>query len=74
MKCELRSKNKGGGFHGSFEIEMANHNSNVIRKKAEKALPYEDLTRETRRVWNIRTNVIPLIRSASATISKSLNT
>ena len=51
---------------------MTNHNSNEIRKKAEKTLQYEDLTRETRRVWNIKTNVIPLIRGPSATISKSL--
>jgi len=51
---------------------MTNHNSNVMRKNAEKTLRYEDLTRETRRVWNIKTNVIPLIRGPSATISKSL--
>jgi hypothetical protein len=69
-------KIKGGGglihFHGSFEIEMANHNSNVIRKKAETTSRHEDLTRETRYVWNIKTNVIPLIREASTAISKSL--
>ena len=51
---------------------MAHHNSNVIWKKAEKTLRYLNLTRETRRVWNIKTNVVPSIRGASANISKSL--
>lgn len=74
MICELLSKNRGEGdlehFYGSFEIETANHN-NEIRRIAEKTLRYVNLTRETRRMWNIKTNVIQIIRAASAAISTS---
>jgi hypothetical protein len=45
---------------------------NVIKKKeAEKILKYKDLTIEIQLMWNIKTNVIPVIRGATETISKS---
>jgi hypothetical protein len=44
---------------------------NVIKKEAEKILKYRDLTTEIQRMWNIKTNVIPVIIEATATISKS---
>jgi hypothetical protein len=40
----------------------------VIKKEAEKILKYKDLTIE---MWNVKTNVIPVIIGATGTISKS---
>ena len=44
---------------------------NVIKKEAEKILKCKDLTREIRRMWNVKTKVIPVITGATGTISKS---
>jgi hypothetical protein len=44
---------------------------NVIKKEAEKILKYKDLTVEIQRMWNVKTNVIPVIIGATGTISKS---
>jgi hypothetical protein len=44
---------------------------NVIKKEAEKILKCKDLTIEIQRMWNVKTNVIPLIIGATGTISKS---
>jgi hypothetical protein len=44
---------------------------NVIKKEAEKFLKYEYLTIEIQRLWNVKTNVIPVIIGATRTISKS---
>jgi hypothetical protein len=53
-------------------IEVAiSGDTNVIKKEAEKILKYEDLTIEIQRMWNVKTKVIPLIISATGTISKS---
>jgi len=45
---------------------------NVIKKEAEKILKYKDLIIEIQRMWNVETNVIPVIIGATGTISKSL--
>jgi hypothetical protein len=45
---------------------------NVIQKEAEKILKYKDLTIEIQRRWNVKTRMIPVIRRATGTISKSL--
>ena len=45
---------------------------NVIKKVAEKIVKYKDLTTETRRMWNVKTNVMPVIIGATLTVSKSL--
>jgi hypothetical protein len=44
---------------------------NVITKETEKILKYKDLTIEIQCMWNVQTNVIPLIIGATAIISKS---
>jgi hypothetical protein len=44
---------------------------NVIKKEADKILKYEDLTVEIQRMWNVNTEVIPVIIGATGTISKS---
>jgi hypothetical protein len=44
---------------------------NVIKKEAEKILKYEDLRIEIQRMWNVTTKVIPVIKGATGTISKS---
>ena len=44
---------------------------NVIKKEAEKILKYKDLTIEIQRMWNVKTNMIPLIIGATGTIPKS---
>jgi hypothetical protein len=44
---------------------------NVIKKEAEKILKYKDLTIEIQRMWNVKTNVMPVIIGATGTISKS---
>ena len=41
------------------------------RKEAEKILKCKDLTIEIQRMWNVKTNVIPVIIGATGTISKS---
>jgi hypothetical protein len=44
---------------------------NMIKKEAEKILKYKDLTIEIQSMWNLKTNVIPVIIGATGTISKS---
>jgi hypothetical protein len=43
----------------------------VIKKEAEKILKYKHLTIEIQRMWNVNTNVIPVIIGATGTISES---
>jgi len=45
---------------------------NVIKKEAEKILKYKDLVTEIQCIWNMKTKVIPVIKGATGTISKSL--
>jgi hypothetical protein len=44
---------------------------NVIKKEAEKILKYKDLITEIQRMWNVKTQVTPVIIGATGTISKS---
>jgi hypothetical protein len=43
---------------------------NVIKKEAEKILKYKELTIEIQCMWNVKTNVIPVV-GETGTISKS---
>jgi len=45
---------------------------NMFKKEAEKVLKYKDLTIEIQHMWNVKTNVIPVIIGATGTISKSV--
>jgi hypothetical protein len=45
----------------------------VKKKAAEKILKYKDLTTEIQNMWNVKTNVIPVITGANKTISKSFS-
>jgi hypothetical protein len=42
-----------------------------VLKETEMILKYKDLTTEIQRMWNVNTDVIPVIIGASGTISKS---
>jgi hypothetical protein len=41
---------------------------NVIKREDEKILKYKDLTTEIKRMWKVKTRVIPVIIGATATI------
>jgi hypothetical protein len=42
-----------------------------MKKEDEKILIYKDLTVEIQRMWNVKTNVIPVIIGATGTISNN---
>jgi hypothetical protein len=50
-----------------IDVEISG-DRNVIKKEAEKILKYKDLIIETQRMWNVKTNVIPIITGATGTI------
>jgi hypothetical protein len=55
-------------------IDVANlGDRNVIKKESEKILKHKNLTIEIQHMWNVKTNVIPVIIWATGTISKSFS-
>jgi len=52
------------------DVTISGHR-NVIKKEVEKILNCKDLTIEIQSMWNVKTKVIPVIRGATGTISKS---
>jgi hypothetical protein len=55
----------------SFNNNNNNNNNNATKKQAEKILIYKDLTVEIQRMWNVKTNLIPVIIGATGTISNN---
>ena len=47
---------------------------NEIKKEGEKILKNKDLITEIQRMWNVEAKVIPEIKGATGTISKTLST
>ena len=47
---------------------------NVIKKASEKMLKYKHLTLEIQPMWNVKAKVKPVIKGATGTISKSVQT
>jgi hypothetical protein len=45
---------------------------NLIKKEAKKILKHENLIIEIQRMWNVKEKLIPVIKGATGTISKSL--
>ena len=45
---------------------------NLMKKKAENILKYKDLTIEIQRIWNIQTEVIPVIIGVRENIYKTI--
>ena len=43
---------------------------NVMKKEAKKITKYKGLKTETQRMWNVKTNVLPVIIGATGTISE----
>ena len=41
---------------------------NVVKTAAEEILKYKDLTIEIRRMWNVKTKAIPLIKGANRAV------
>jgi hypothetical protein len=52
-------------------IDVAISGDRNVKKEAEKILKYKDLTIEIQHMWNVKTDVIPVIIGANGTISKS---
>jgi hypothetical protein len=48
-----------------------NNNNKIIKQEVEKILKYKNRTIEIQCMWNVKTNVIPVIIGATETISKS---
>jgi len=53
-----------------IDVEISG-DRNVIKKEAENILKYKDLTTKIQRMWNVKTNVIPVIIGATRTIFQS---
>jgi len=57
-------------------VKKEKHNSSIsnseiiiLKQEAEKILKYKDLTIEIQRMWDMKVEMIPVIRAATGTIS-----
>jgi hypothetical protein len=44
----------------------------VIKREVERILKYKDMTIEIQHMWNVKAKMIPAVKGATGTISKSL--
>jgi len=57
-----------------MDVGISEDRNMIIKKDAEKIIKYKDLTIEVQRMWNVKTEVMPVTIGAAGTISKSLKT
>jgi len=57
-----------------LDIGISGDRNMIIKKEDEKIIKYKYLTTEVRRMWHVKTEVIPGTRWATRTISKPLKT
>jgi len=69
-KLDITSRDNEKGTCMLIDVPISG-DRNVIKREGEKILKYKDLTTEIQRMWNVKTNVIPVIIGATGTISKS---
>jgi len=69
-KPDITNRDNDNGTCTLIDVAISG-DRNVIKKEAEKILKYKDLTTEIQPMWNVITNVIPVIIGATGTISKS---
>jgi hypothetical protein len=69
-KQDIEIRNNEKGTCMLIDVAMTG-DRNVIQKEAEKILKYKYLTIEIKRMWNVKTRVIPVIIGATGTISNS---
>jgi len=55
-----------------IDVAIPGDRNVILKKGAEKILKCKDLIIEIQRMWNMKAKVIPVIRGATGTMSKSL--
>jgi hypothetical protein len=69
-KPDITIRDYGKGTCVLIDVAISG-DRNVTKKEAEKVIKYKDLTIEIQRMWNVKTNVLPVIIAATGTIQKS---
>jgi hypothetical protein len=69
-KLDIIIRDNGKGACTLIDVAIPGER-NVIKKEAQEILKHKYLTVEIQRMWNVKTNVIPVTIAATGTISKS---